>query len=91
MLNGTKKFFPHDYDYFVDSMIDAAEEDNLPVGLQLDDIKDFTLKDIQELFYEFKRDTSLDITGHLFTCNECGRLHLLLEVNFPDEEPTLLQ
>lgn len=92
MLKGTKRLFPTDYQKFVDTMIAAAEEDELPVGLQLDEIRDFTLKDLQDMFYEFHQDTGLEITGTLFLCDECGRLHLLLEVNNEyDEDETILQ
>lgn len=84
MLNGTKKLFPTDYEKFKKAMTAAAEEEELPVALQLDEIKDFTLKDIQEMFYEFHNDTGLDITGTLFLCNDCGRLHLLIEVTYPE-------
>ena len=91
MLAGTKKLFPTDYKKFTEAMIGAAEKDDLPVALQLDDIQDFTLKDIQDMFYEFHRDTSLEITGTLFTCDDCGRLHLLLRVDYPEEEETIVQ
>lgn len=92
MLAGTKKLFPTDYKKFVDSMIEAAEQDKLPVTLQMDDIKNFTLKDVQDMFVEFQKDTSLDIEGHLFMCSECGRLHLLVGVDYPEEdEEKLLQ
>lgn len=91
LLEGTKRLFPTDYENFVNAMIEAAEEDELPIMLQLDDIKDYTLKDIQDMFFEFKQDTGLDIEGHLFTCEECGRLHLLLEVDYPEEDNLPLQ
>ena len=85
MLSGTQKLFPTDYKKFTQAMISAAEDDELPVALQLDDVKDYTLKDIQEMFYEFHRDTSLDIEGRLFLCDDCGKLHLLIEVDYPEE------
>ena len=91
MLNGTKKLFPTEYKKFTESMISAAEEGELPVALQLDDIGSVTLKDIQEMFYDFKNDTSLDITGTLFLCNDCGRLHMITEVNYPEKQNTILQ
>ena len=93
MLEGTKKLFPTDYAKFTEAMVSAADEDELPVALQLDDLKDYTLKDFQDMFYEFKRDTGLDIVGTLFMCNDCGKLHLLIEVDYPseNEEKTILQ
>ena len=84
-----------DYDEFCSSMLEAAEEDNLPVGLQADDTSAFTLQDIHDLIQNFTTDTGLDMTVHLFNCNNCGTLHALFEVNYFDEEEedgdTLLQ
>lgn len=93
MLNGTKKLFPTDYDKFTDAMITAAEEDELPVTLQMDDISKISLNDIQDLFLEFKHDTGLAIAGHLLMCRDCGMMHLLLDVDYPedDEEERILQ
>ena len=42
MLEGTKKLFPTDYRKFTEAMVSAADEDELPVELQLDDLKDYT-------------------------------------------------
>lgn len=91
MLQGTKRLFPTDYGKFVEAMIEAAEEDALPVMLQLEDIKDFTLKDLQDLFYEFNNDTGLYIDGHIFLCEDCGAMHLVLEIDYPEESDTPLQ
>ena len=92
MLAGTRKLFPTEYENFKEAMLTAAEEDELPVALQLDEIKNFTLQDFQEAFYEFHVDTGLDITGTMFICPDCGRLHVLVEVNYPDEdENSILQ
>ena len=86
MLPGTKKLFPKDYRKFVESMKEAAEKGELPVTLQLDDLKDFTLNDFQDLFIEFQQDTDLDIYGQLHLCEECGRMHLQLTVDHPEEK-----
>lgn len=86
MLEGTKKLFPNDYKKFVSAMVQAAEDDSLPVLLQLDSISDYTLKDLQDLFIEFNKDTSLSIEGHVSMCNTCGQMHLLIEVNYADDE-----
>lgn len=94
MLEGTKKLFPSDYMDFVETMVDAADSGDLPIGLQLQGSKDFTLNDFQDFFLDFKYDTGLDITGTIFLCPDCGELHLLIEVNYPgedEEEPKLLQ
>lgn len=92
MLEGTKKLFPTDYEKFKAAMIEAANEDTLPVALQLNEIKNYTLKDFEDTFAEFQRDTGLEITGSFFICQDCGQLHVLIEVDYPEyEEPTLLQ
>ena len=92
MLAGTKKLFPTDYKDFTEAMIEAAEDDELPVALQLDKLDNITLKDIQDMFYDFTKDTSLNITGALFMCEDCGKLHLLVEVTPPKiDENRILQ
>ena len=92
MLAGTKKLFPTDYEVFKDTMIVAAEEDRLPIALQLNDTSKFSLKDFEDAFAEFERDTGLQITGSFFICPDCGRLHVMVEVDYSElEENTLLQ
>ncbi len=49
MMEGTKKLFPKDYEQFKEAMISAANDNSLPVSLQLDDIRDYTLKDLQDI------------------------------------------
>ncbi len=80
MLEGTRKLFPTDYHRFRDAMIEAANYNNLPVCLQLDDIGDFTLKDLQDTFADFTDDTGLEMNGSLFFCHDCRKMHLVLEV-----------
>lgn len=93
MLEGTKKFFPTEYDKFKNAMKEAAEKEELPALLQMDDLSNLSLNDLQDLFYEFNYDTGLSIEGHVFTCDECGMLHLMIEINYPEEkeEKRLLQ
>ena len=92
MLRGTKKLFPNDYEKFKTYSLEAAEEENLPIAFQLDNLDDFSFNDFQDMFYEFTCDTGLEITGTIFTCNDCGKLHLLVEVNYPySEEESILQ
>lgn len=80
MLNGTKKLFPKDYQSFKEAMISAANNNSLPVCLQLDDIRDYTLNDLQDTFSDFNMDTGLEMNGSLFLCHDCGKLHLILEI-----------
>lgn len=91
MLEGTKKLFPTDYKKFKEAMIEAAEEEELPVALQLNDTSKFTLNDFRDAFYEFQCDTGLDITGTFFICPDCGQLHVMVEVDYPEESNTMIQ
>ena len=92
MREGTKRLFTKDYDKFKESMIEAANENNLPISLQLDDVGDYTLKDLQDAFDDFNMDTSLELTGHLYFCQKCKKLHLIIDVDrLGIEETHLLQ
>ena len=91
MLQGTKKLFPTDYKKFKEMMIEAAEENELPMAVELNDISKFTLTDLQDVCFEFNRDTSLNMRGEFFLCQECGQMHVMLIVDYSDEEETLLQ
>ena len=91
MLNGTKKLFPTEYKKFTAAMISAAEEGDLPVVLELEETDNISLKDMRDLFRDFINDTSLDISGTLYLCDDCGRLHLLLQVSYPEKTETILQ
>lgn len=81
MLEGTGKLFADDYECFKENMISTANENDLPVILQLNDIRDFTLKDFQDAFYEFGMETGLEMSGTFFFCHNCGKLHLMIEVS----------
>lgn len=81
MLEGTKRLFPNDYQKFKENMIEAANHDDLPIAMQLDDIRDFTLKDLQDAFSDFSMDTGLEMNGSLFFCHDCEKLHLVLEIS----------
>ena len=85
MLAGTRKLFPTDFTRFKTSMLKAAEEGELTVTLQLSDLKDFTLTDLQDLLIEFQLETGLDMKGSLFLSDDDGRMHLTLEVNYPEK------
>lgn len=86
MLEGTKKLFPKDYEKFTEAMTDAANDHELPVTLQMDDVEDFTLKDFQDALYEFNRDTGLELSGSFFYCRDCGKMHIRLAVDWPKKE-----
>ena len=91
MRKGTRKFFPTDYKDFVSSMIEAAENDELPVLMRLDDVNGYSFNDVKDLFEDFVSDTGLEIGGHFYICNECLQLHFALEINYPEENNIPLQ
>ena len=92
MLEGTRKLFPKDYEHFKASMINAADDGELPVTLQLSDIRDFTLRDVQDLFVEFNLETSLEMNGMLFLNDDTGLLQLQVQIDRPEKPvKTILQ
>ena len=92
MLKGTEKLFPEGYEEFVEDMIEHAEADDLPVTIMLQDIKDFSIKDFEDFFFDFERDTGLELFGSMFMCDDCGRMHLTIEIDDPGkDENTLVQ
>lgn len=86
MLKGTKKLFPTDYRSFTEGMTRAAGAGELPVSLQLNDIRDYTLKDFQDVCIDFNRDTGLELQGTFGYCRRCGKMHLFLHVDWPEKE-----
>ena len=54
--------------------------------LQLNDIRDYTLKDFQDVCIDFNRDTGLELQGTFGYCRRCGKMHLFLHVDWPEKE-----
>ena len=84
-LDGTKKLFPTDYERFKAAMIKAADEKELPVMLQMSSSDDFTIKDFQDLITDFQMETSLEMQGSFFLCDDCKTMHLILTVDYPEK------
>jgi hypothetical protein len=84
MLEGTKRLMPSVYEKFKASMLSAADDGELPVTLQLRDIRDFTLKDVQDLFVEFSLETGLEMNGFLSLEDGTGMLLLQVQVDRPE-------
>lgn len=91
MLEGTKRLFPTDYEVFRKDMIEAANQHELPVIIALDETKDFTLNDFQDLFIEFNLETGLDMTGMMGLSEKTGRLQLRLVVRQGEQAKRLIQ
>ena len=75
---------PSVYEKFKASMLSAADDGELPVTLQLRDIRDFTLKDVQDLFVEFSLETGLEMNGFLSLEDGTGMLQLQVQVDRPE-------
>ena len=75
------------YDGFIEAMITAAEEGNLPLSLQHTEPENVTMYDIKQFSQRFKQDTGLYIEFKLVTCNHCDKLHCCMVIDeFPDGE-----
>ena len=70
-----------EYDEFINAMITAAREKQLPICLEHDDPEGLTFEDIKQFFQMFLQDTGLNIECQLFTCKDCGKLHCALIVS----------
>lgn len=86
MLAGTKKLMGNIYDTFVDAMIDAAEDESLPMVMELQESTKFTMHDLYDLMYEFRTDTGLEMTSSSYLCNECGQLHTVITIDYPEDD-----
>lgn len=86
MLEGTQKLFPSDYEEFIETVMMRADEGELPIALQLKEPEEFTIKDFQDLFLDIEYDTGLDVNGSFTLCPDCGTMHVIIEVDYPEEE-----
>jgi hypothetical protein len=59
--------------------------DDFPVMLEREDPMDLTLPEIQEFINKFKKDSGLDISFHIKTCDDCGQLHLSLIIDLKEQ------
>ena len=91
MMEGTKRLFPTEYEDFRNAMVEAANKHELPAALMLDDIKDFTLRDFQDLFIQFNLETGLEMTGSMAISEKTGRLQLCVEIRQAERPKQLIQ
>ncbi len=84
MLEGTKKLFPTEYEKFKAAMISAANDDELPVSLKLEDISSFTLKDFQDAFTDIEFETGLKASASMELNPITGKLELIMCVDHSD-------
>ena len=86
MYKGTRKIVGSEYKRLCETMTEMAENDALPVTFKLEEIRDLSCQDIGDLCNEFERDTDLEMTAHVFVCHDCGRTHIIFEVDYKDDE-----
>ena len=74
------------YDGFVEAMLDAADEGELPKCFEHGEPENLTAQDFKWFSQKFKHDTGLSIEFRLMTCDHCDRLHCLMIVDEAEEE-----
>lgn len=84
--NGTRKLMGNNYIPFCASMCQSAEFDALPQFIELKDTKMILCQDIADLCQQFEEDTGLEMTGNFYYCDDCEALHVILKIDFFDEE-----
>ena len=86
MKHKAEPFFGDKYDQFVKYVYDFAEHDKLPMILNIEDTKGISLKDIGDFMQMFEQDTCFKTEVHAYICEECGKMHLDIEVWMPEED-----
>ena len=86
MSEGVHKVFGDKFLSFCESMLVAADHEDLPIQFNFEAASILTCKDIEGIMSDFKRITGLEITGNFFMCNECEKIHITFEVDYPYQE-----
>ncbi len=68
------------YHQFVLYALEEDENNNLPIAFECRSPMNITMNDIKTFSIRFKDDTDLSIQFHQYTCDNCDRLHFLIEV-----------
>lgn len=74
-----------DYKLLVQSVLNT-DEGNFPVLLSRDDPMHVTLPEIKEFIDKFKKDTGLDVTIHISTCDGCKELNMTIVIDLNEEQ-----
>ena len=69
------------YDEFVETMMMAADNDDLPISFQVKQPETLTMDDFRRFSQRFKQDSGLNIEFNLSTCDHCDRLHCIVIVD----------
>lgn len=74
------------YDKLVRTMISCAQAGDMPQCLEIKQTAAIDLQDVKELLSWFREDTGLEMKMQCFLCQDCGELHAMLFVDYPDFE-----
>lgn len=72
-----------DYKDFL-SVLRELDDEDFPIMLEREDPMDITMPEIKEFIDMFKKDSGLDISFHIKTCDDCGQLHLTMVVDLKE-------
>lgn len=65
--------------------LNCLDEENFPLCLNREDPMDLSIFDIKDFIERVKEETDLDVTIEFYTCDECGRLHMLIVIDEKEE------
>ena len=61
--------------------LNCLEKEQLPLYLTREDPLEVSVSDIKDFIDRVKAETNLDATVEFYTCDECGRLHMMIIVD----------
>ena len=73
------------YQAFI-ATLNCLDSDDLPLCLNREDPMELSLIDIKDFIDNVKKDTELDATIQFYTCDECGRLHMMVIIDEKDRQ-----
>ena len=84
--SGVNGFFEcvEDYNRFMTMVRNAAFENALPLAFQHTTPNRVSLEDMAEFSKMFKSETGLDIEFKVFTCDDCGELHIVMIIDYKE-------
>lgn len=69
-----------EYSCFVLNALQKNENNNLPIAFECSYPMNISMNDIKTFSNRFKKDTGLSIQFHQYTCDNCERLHFVIEI-----------
>lgn len=87
----TNVFVGEDYKMFLEAMLQADEDNELPVCLGFKQEENASLKDFKELATWMKEDADLQLELQSGLCPHCNRLHTVLIVDRFKDDGAIVQ